>query len=832
MPAQDNNTSNVAYQDEHTRFTIISDGTIRMEWQKDGKFVNSPSFVAVERSYAPAEFQVHDSDGWIEITTSKFTLKYKKDSGKFTASNLAIDSKNITPSFHWKPGDTNAGNLKGTFRTLDGYDGDIFVGNGNDNGDHKPMPIEDGILSTDGWTLIDDSKGLLFDDSEWAWVTERPSGEGQDWYFMAYGHNYKKALKDFTTFAGKVPLPPRYAFGYWWSRYWSYSDDELRDLTAKFDAYDIPLDVLVIDMDWHYVNPGRGGWTGYTWNRSLFPNPAQFLQYLKGKKLQVTLNLHPAGGIEPYEERYKDMANWMGMDPSSKQRIDYCGSDKRFMSGWLNTILRPMEKEGVDFWWLDWQQDMFNRHIKTLNNTWWLNYVLFSDMERNRTTRPLLYHRWGGLGNHRYQIGFSGDSYSTWKTLEFLPYFNSTASNVLYGYWSHDLGGHQFAKGVSELDKELFVRWMQFGAFSPIMRTHSMKSSAMNKEPWVFNQEYLGVLRNTIRQRYQIAPYTYTMARKTYDEGISLCRPMYYDYPEDKEAYQFKNQYMFGDEMIIAPVTSPMVNGFATTKVWLPAGNDWYEWHTGTLLKGGQTVERVFTLDEYPVYVKAGAILPFYGDVKNLHGNDETVRFTLFPGGNGSFSFYEDNGNDQTYQKQYARTQVSSVRDENTLTVNIGERKGNYQGMPKKRNYSIDILGSAPAVRVTVNGKEAAYSYDGTELKLSISLPDSNCKRAYTVKVTYDSNQPEINDGLYGKFKRMKKSFVEMRYRNTSIDYIEELGDMETTGRAVTYDNSSFADRINEFRKNYDSLPELLKKQRLNENDIRWFLQSIHWQKN
>lgn len=95
----------------------------------------------------------------------------------------------------------------------------------------------------------------------------------------------------------------------------------------------------------------------------------------------------------------------MGMDPSSKQRIDYCGSDKRFMSGWLNTILRPMEKEGVDFWWLDWQQDMFDRHIKTLNNTWWLNYVLFSDMERNRTTRPLLYHRWGGLGNHRYQIG-------------------------------------------------------------------------------------------------------------------------------------------------------------------------------------------------------------------------------------------------------------------------------------------------------------------------------------------------------------------------------------------------------------------------------------------
>jgi alpha-glucosidase (family GH31 glycosyl hydrolase) len=828
--AQENTSQNIAYQDGTVRFTLVNEGVVRMEWQPTGRFVDSPSLLAVDRKYDKVDFQLTESGDWIEISTSKMELKYRKGSGRFSSDNLIISSKGLEPSFRWRPGDVNTGNLKGTFRTLDGYDGEIFVGNGHDHGDHLPMPIEDGLLSTDGWTLIDDSEGLLFDNSEWAWVTERNSEEPcQDWYFMAYGHDYKEALQSFTAFAGKVPLPPRYAFGYWWSRYWNYSDDEFRDLVTKFETYNIPLDVLVVDMDWHYVAPGKGGWTGYTWNRSLFPEPASFLQYLKNKGLQVTLNLHPAGGIEPYEERYKEMAEWMGMNPQDKDCIAYSGSDKRFMSGWLNTILHPMEKDGVDFWWLDWQQDVFDSRLKKLNNTWWLNYVLFSDMERNRTTRPLLYHRWGGLGNHRYQIGFSGDSYSTWKSLEFLPYFNSTASNVLYGYWSHDLGGHQFAKGVSQLDKELFVRWMQFGAFSPIMRTHSMKNAAMNKEPWAFDQTYLEVLRNTIQQRYHIAPYVYTMARKTYDEAISICRPMYYDYPETDEAYQFKNQYMFGDEMLVAPITSPMKEGFASVKVWLPEGNDWYEWSTGTLLKGGQVVERAFSLDEYPVYVKAGSILPFYGDVKNLSQNDEPLRFTVFPGDSGTFSFYEDNGNDQMYREQYARTQLSSHRKGNILTISIGKRSGNYKGMPKKRTYHIDVLGSAPASKVTVNGKVVDYTYSGTELKLSVMLPECACEDSYTVQVIYDDNLPDVNDGLYGKFKRMKKSFLAMRYRNANIDYIEELGNMESTGRTITYHPDLFIDLIRQYQLHYAELPALLEKQRLNEKDIQWFLQSVYW---
>ena len=307
-------SKNIAYQDATVRFTVITDGTIRMEYAPDGHFVDDASQVAVVRDYPEVDYVVKDGKT-IEITTAKLKLQYKKDSGAFSADNLSISSlKGIAPSFVWKPGMVQEHNLKGTYRTLDSFDGETSVGK-----DHKAMPIEDGLLATDGWTLIDDSQSFLFDNSDWPWVKERESLDHQDWYFMGYGHNYKQALKDFTVFAGKVPLPPRYAFGYWWSRYWSYSDKELRDLVHKFDQYDIPLDVLVIDMDWHYTEPGKGNWTGWTWNKKFFPDYKRLLADMDRRGIRTTLNLHPAGGMEPYEERYDESRHdWQARHPVGK----------------------------------------------------------------------------------------------------------------------------------------------------------------------------------------------------------------------------------------------------------------------------------------------------------------------------------------------------------------------------------------------------------------------------------------------------------------------------------------------------------------------------------
>jgi len=819
---------NVAYADNHVRFTVISDGAVRMEYAPDGQFVDAKSFVAVQRAYPAADYRVKRG-AWIEIATPKMVLRYRKNSGPFTASNLSVRSpKRAAVPFVWKPGMQQKGNLKGTYRTLDGYDGDTYVYD-----ERRPkMPIEDGLLATDGWTLIDDSDNFLFDgDKEWEWVEKRPDDGAQDWYFLAYGHDYKAALRDFTLFAGKMPLPPRYAFGYWWSRYWAYSDKELRTLVKNFRAYDIPLDVLVIDMDWHYIDGDRGGWTGWSWNRTLFPDPAKFLRWLDGEGIRSTFNLHPADGVRCGEDSYADVARDMGIDPASKQTVPWVSSDKKFIRSIFRRILTPMERDGVDFWWLDWQQQPTDPAVEGLSNTWWLNYVFFSDMEKNRDVRPMLYHRWGGLGNHRYQIGFSGDASITWASLDFQPYFNSTASNVLYGYWSHDIGGHHMA---DRIDPELYIRWMQFGALSPVMRTHSAKSAGLKKEVWNFAPEHADILRSTIRQRYALAPYIYTMARKAYDEGISLCRPMYYEWPEASEAYAFRNQYLFGDDILVAPVTAPGKEGYATVQVWLPEGK-WYEWQTGTMLDGGRIVERTFALDEYPVYVRAGAILPMYGDtVKNLNANDEEILLTLFPGGSGEFSLYEDNGDDKRYAAEFARTHLKSVRDGNLLTVTVGKRTGAYRGMLAERKFSVKVLASAAPASVTVDGAKADWTYLGEEFALVVEIPRTDCAAEKVVCIRYEDAEVDFN-GVPAAARRMARAMEEFKYhaarkpweQSWRYTYTDEFGPMGSIAEAVEYAPERIPQLIGEFRKAYDDLPGVLRRQGLSQEESEWFFTKI-----
>ena len=819
-------SGNVAYQDGQVRFTVITDGVIRLEWEPEGRFTDLASFVASERDYPEVDYKVKTSGKKVRIQTQKMTLEYKTGSGKFNAGNLVIKAND--GFFTWKPGMKQKHNLKGTFRTLDGLDGDVQTQNWvSDMKKGEIRQFEDGILSKDGWTLIDESGSYLFDDSEWAWVKERENKECQDWYFMAYGHDYKAALKDFTVFAGKMPLPPRFTFGYWWSRYWAYSDKEMRTLVDKFHAYAIPLDVLVVDMDWHYTDEGRGGWTGWTWNKSIFPNPGKFMDYLKDEGLKVTLNLHPADGFDHWEECYPALAESLGKDPASKDRIEWINSDKQFMTNMFDKVMHPMQKEGVDFWWLDWQQHVYDTKLEKLHNTWWINYCYFSDMQRYGDKRPLLYHRWGGLGNHRYQVGFSGDATITWKSLEFQPYFTSTASNVLYGYWSHDIGGHL----GDNIDPEMYTRWLQYGGFSPVMRTHSSKSGALNKEPWVFTEEYTNVIRQTVRQRYDMAPYIYAMARKGYDEGIALCRPLYYEWPEAQEAYdvKFRSQYMFGDNMLIAPVTKPMTDGFAEMEIWLPEGS-WYELHTGILLKGGAVVKRHFALDEYGVYIKSGSVLPFYGEeVNNLNSNDEDIYVTVFPGGEGCFEMYEDAGNDKDYAESYATTHISSRWNSNVQTVTIAPRKGSYEGMPAEREFKVKVLASEAPVNVTVNGDKVPYEYLGEYLAFVIDVPVADCSAEKTVVITYTDDRPALSDGLIGLSRRMARSIEALKFR-TGADPIDELAMMGTINEAIMYSPEKAAELAEAFMANYNNLQEILKKQpRINESDIEWFLGHCGW---
>ena len=821
-----NAKAEVVYSDSNVRFTLVDESTVRMEYAPDGKFIDNKSFVAVERNYAQVKHTRKVSGKKLTIATSQLTLTYKIGSGAFTNDNLKIAGTKAagTREISWTPGMQQKSNLKGTYRTLDGYDGNM-------RGD-KLMPIEDGLLARDGWTLIDDSHSLLFDgDPDWDWVTTRPSAEGaQDWYFMIYGHNYKQALKSFTRFAGNIPLPPRYAFGYWWSRYWSYSDQDFRDLIGNFKSLDIPLDVLVVDMDWHPISPeAGGGWTGWDWNERLFPDYKQFLKFLDDAGVKTTMNLHPADGVRPYEKRYAEFARRYGN--TNGKAVEFLGSDKRFVKALFDTYLHPYMDEGVDFWWLDWQQWLTDKKVPGLSNTFWCNYIWFSDMQRQGKKRPMLYHRWGGLGNHRYQIGFSGDAYITWQSLDYLPYFNSTASNVLYGYWSHDIGGHMSHKHGTPVDPQLYTRAMQMGEYLPILRSHSTKDPALNKEPWAFDKPVQQRLKAVVDGRYALVPYIYTMCRQAHETGISLCRPMYYDYPEAAEAYTYKNEYMFGDNLLIAPITQPIAQGekYSQVDVWLPEGK-WLELATGTMLQGGATFKRPFSIDEYPVYVKAGSLLPYFGKVNNLSGTRQPVTLRVFPGGNsGEFTMYEDNGEDARYETEYATTPLSYQRSGNQLKVTIGARTGSYADMPAKRHFTVALPCQLAPIKAEVNGVPAECSYNGHDLEATIDCGEIDCATGAVITLTLPDGDNQIVDGTKARMSRLRTAVAEYKQINCGLVYTERFGFLESAPLRLQYNPGSQAATLQRFGEIYSQLHDVLAEQmQNNEAHINQFLRTVN----
>ncbi len=748
------------------RFTILTAQLVRMEWSADAKFEDHASLVFINRLMPVPPFKKSSNDGWLAIDTGKLILRYKENSGAFTADNLQVQFPLAGNRITWHPGLADTGNLGGTTRTLDGAKGAI--------------PLEPGLLSRDGWALVDDSNRILFDSSDWPWALPRPAGQHMDWYLFAYRHDYRAALADFVRVAGRIPLPPRFAFGIWWSRYWAYTDEELRELVGEFHDHTVPLDVLVIDMDWHPTFGVRWwenkkddsghtlGWTGYTWNKIYFPDPPKFLGWAHNQGLKVTLNMHPASGVQPFEEKYPEMARAMGIDPATKKYVPFDIANKKFATNYMNILHRPLEQQGVDFFWLDWQQEN-TTSLPGLAPTWWLNYVHFTDMEREGK-RPLIYHRWGGLGNHRYQIGFSGDVVSDWSSLAFQPQFTSTAANVGYGYWSHDIGGHI----PGTVAPELYTRWLQWGVFSPILRTHMTKNPDAERRVWAFPEEYAEVMRNSLLLRHSLIPYIYTAARETFETGISICHPLYYDYPDEQQAYDANTngEYAFGKSLIVAPVTSPLdaTSQLAKRTVWLPEG-DWIEWSTGARFQGPKLLERSFRLDETPVYARAGAIIPMQPPAQAAQTqHPDPLILQIFPGEHGEGNIYEDAGDSLGYkQAQFARTHFGQhLLQDGSLEIEIMPVEGSYPGMPASRGYELRLPGSWPPVSVAVNGQSSSYTgpeassngwrYDGDTATTIIELPTMPATLDINVVVSHthtNSVNDNLLDGLQGKLARL-----------------------------------------------------------------------------
>jgi hypothetical protein len=825
----------------NARFTVLTRQMIRMEWSFEGKFEDHASLVFLNRNLpVPGFAAVKTGDGGVDIDTGALHLHYAPQAGtdgRFNSTNLTIrltlDGKPIV----WHPGMPDTGNLQGTTRTLDGA-----------LGGKTKEHMDPGLISRDGWALVDDSARPLFDASDfrfeqgenspWPWVLLRPTGERQDWYFFGYGHDYKQALADFIKVAGRIPLPPRFAFGAWWSRYWAYSDQELDELVRGFREDNVPLDVLVIDMEWHktfglsWFSPEKDqsghtkGWTGYSWNPLLFPYPEPFLKNLHEEGLKVTLNLHPASGVQPWEDAYPVMARAMGIDPATQKYVPFDITNKKFAANYMDILHHPLEKQGVDFWWLDWQQEA-NTQTPGVNPTWWLNYVHFSDQEREGK-RPLLFHRWGGLGNHRYQIGFSGDTISVWDSLAFQPWFTATAANVGYAYWSHDIGGHM--PGVVE--PELYTRWLQFGIFSPILRTHTTKNPDAERRIWAYPEPYSGIMRNLYHQRYAMLPYVYTEARRTYDTGLAFLHPLYYEWPQADEAYANKNEYMFGEEMMVDPVVSPgdKITGMVQESVWIPPG-DWMEAETGKHFHGPLTVKRNFSIRQVPLYVRAGSIVPMapamrYSNEKPL---DPLVLkvFPLKDGQTSQYTLYEDAGDTRGYQQgQEAWTDLKARQKDGDLTITITPIRGRYPGMLSARAYELLLPGDWPPASVEVNGKALDYSaqmspgwrFEGNTLTTVINVAAVPTSEEVSIVVhrSADLERRETDlDDFAGTMTRLREAYDALNQTWPMGWSPDDLVDAMQTGDRLTYHPELAGEQITHLRamlpKLFDAIDHLEK---------------------
>ncbi|MBQ6872896.1 MAG: DUF5110 domain-containing protein [Clostridia bacterium] len=716
---------------KNTRFTIITPCLLRVEHQSKGKFCDEPTQSVWFRDFDEPAFEIVDSDDTVEIKTTKANFLYSLKSQKMIRIKLR-DGREVK--------DYTSGNLKGTCRTLDITAGIITLG--------------DGVCSRNGVALLDDSETLVIKQD--GSILPRENKE-KDIYYFAYGNNYIGATTDLYKLTGKVPLIPRYALSNWWSRYKAYTQEEYLTLMDKFKEEQVPITVASVDMDWHWVDIrskfGKDshkmsmhknfmefvydvwstGWTGYSFNTDLFPDPEGFLKKLKDDKYHVTFNIHPSMGVRWFENQYEDMCKAMGQDPSKKEPVKFDITDKKFTENYFDILHHPFEKMGVDFWWIDWQQGT-RTNTPGLDPLWALNHYHFLDNAKENH-RPLILSRFCGAGSQRYPLGFSGDTTQTWKSLDFQPGFTATASNVAYPWWSHDIGGHC----MGAKDDELYLRWVQLGIFSPIMRLHSTNNDFAGKEPWNYSGPVERIAKDALRLRHKLLPYIYTMNYRTHTQCRAICEPMYYAYPEDENAYNCRNEFFFGTELIVAPITehTSEKTNLAGVNVWIPEGR-YTDIFTGRIYKGNQFVKMYRDIEYIPVLAKEGAIIPMSeNDTVNDCSNPETLELLVYRG-NNTFTLYEDDGETLSYRDgEYLKTSFTVCEEGNRVSFRITKAEGVETVVPERRSFVVKFKDITDAdVSIKVNGREVKGTVSKCGKTLQVTV---NARAAATIEITLDN---------------------------------------------------------------------------------------------
>lgn len=580
-------------------------------------------------------------------------------------------------------------------------------------------------------------------------------GDNSDYYFM-FGVNAAGVVAQMRNLTGQVPMIPLWGFGYFQSRERYKNQDETVGVVEKYRALKVPIDGII--QDWQYWGKDSV-WNAMSFEKTTFPDPQGMVNKIHDLKAHLMIVAWP--GFGPKTNQYKEfkskkmMINFDTWPPESgtKPYDPYNPAAREIYWDYLN---KGVFSFNTDAWWLDssepdhinvkdadFDQPTYLGSYRSVVNAFPLQHIKGVYENQRKTTsdkRVFILTRSAFAGQQRYGANsWSGDIVSSWKTLQKQVPAALNFSLTGLPYWNADIGGFFLWEfnysGALKLKtyQELYVRWLQFGAFTPMMRSHGTDAP---REIYQFGQRgdwTFDAIEKYINIRYQLLPYIYSTAWSVTSNSESFMRALVMDFAADKKTTDINNEYMFGQSLLVAPVLESMYANkaadgqtsidFSTVKsraVYLPAGTEWYDFWTGEKMKGGQEVQKSAPIDVMPLYVKAGSILPWAPKVQYATEKKwDNLEIRIYPGANGEFTLYEDENDNYNYEKGLNST-ISMKWDNQTKTLTIGERKGSFAEMLTNRKFKFVLVqkgngtGVAPGKTtkvVSYNGKSASIKF-------------------------------------------------------------------------------------------------------------------------
>lgn len=568
-------------------------------------------------------------------------------------------------------------------------------------------------------------------------------GSYLDYYFI-YGETADGIIAKVRSLTGKAPMLPLWTYGFLQSKERYHTQKESLEVLQKYRKLKIPIDCII--QDWRYwpqYNKTDSAWNSQRFDSIRFPNPPKWANEIH--KLHAKLMIVTWPGFGPKTEQYKElkaqnmMLNFETWPPQGGARPYDVYNPKALDIYWKYLKTRIFDYIHNDGWWLDsTEPDHINRREKdyeahtylgsyrNVKNIYSLkhNSGIFNHQKAETLNkRVVILTRSGFIGQQRYGSNtWSGDVSSTWDMLQ--KQIPAALNYTLMGIpnWNSDIGGFfagQWNSGGGAKNpnyQELYVRWMQFGTFCPMMRSHG---TDIPREIWNFGEPgewCFDAQKKMIKFRYRMLPYIYSTSWDVSHNNGTFMRALIMDFSKDKRVYDLGSEYMFGRSLLVIPITKPKVH---TWPVYLPQGNKWWDFWTNTLMEGGQEIERATSKETIPLYVKAGSILPFGPDVQySTEKKWNNLEIRIYPGENGSFTLYEDENDNYNYEKGIYST-INFSWNETDQSLTIEKRKGEFPGILKTRLFNIIKVNakSEEADKPMSGGKKVRYK--GKKIKIS-----------------------------------------------------------------------------------------------------------------